>query len=70
MRAVKSTHELEFIKQAQSLTEQTLDYILPRIATGRTEREIMLDMEKKGIRLAGGCCGTTPAHIAAVKKAL
>lgn len=45
MRAVKSEKELEFIKQAQSLTDQTLDYILPRISIGKTEREIMLDME-------------------------
>ncbi len=45
MRAVKSEYELRFIKQAQSLTEHTLDYILPRIAVGRTEREVMLDME-------------------------
>ncbi len=45
MRAVKSEGELQLIKQAQSLTEQTLDYILPRIIIGRTEREIMLDME-------------------------
>lgn len=45
MRAVKSEYELKFINQAQSLTEQTLDYILPRITVGRTEREIMLDME-------------------------
>ena len=45
MRAVKSEYELKFIKQAQSLTEQTLDYILPRITIGRTEREVMLDME-------------------------
>lgn len=45
MRAVKSQGELEFIKQAQSLTDQTLDYILPRITAGRTEREVMLDME-------------------------
>lgn len=45
MRAVKSTNELELIKQAQLLTDQTLDYILPRITVGRTEREIMLDME-------------------------
>ncbi len=45
MRAVKSEYELRFIKQAQFLTEQTLDYILPRIAVGRTEREVMLDME-------------------------
>lgn len=45
MRAVKSQDELNFIQQAQSLTEETLDYILPRICVGRTEREIMLDME-------------------------
>ena len=45
MRAVKSEQELEFIRKAQSLTEQTLDYILPRIQIGKTEREIMLDME-------------------------
>ncbi len=45
MRAVKSMDELQFIKQAQALTNQTLDYILPRITVGRSEREIMLDME-------------------------
>lgn len=45
MRAVKSQTELAYIKQAQSLTDQTLEYILPRITIGRTEREIMLDME-------------------------
>lgn len=45
MRAVKSENELGFIRKAQSLTEQTLDYILPRIEIGKTEREIMLDME-------------------------
>ena len=45
MRAVKTQDELGFISKAQSLTEQTLDYILPRIAPGKTEREIMLDME-------------------------
>ena len=55
MRAVKSKTELEYIKQAQNLTEQTLDYILPRIAVGRTEREIMLDMEffMRGIGATG-----------------
>ena len=45
MRAVKSQGELECIKQAQALTDQTFEYILPRISTDRTEREIMLDME-------------------------
>ncbi len=45
MRATKNEYELNFIKQAQSLTEQTLNYILPRITIGRSEREIMLDME-------------------------
>lgn len=45
MRAVKVQSELECIKQAQALTDQTFDYILTRISTDRTEREIMLDME-------------------------
>ena len=45
MRTLKSQSELGFIRQAQSLAEQTLDYILPRIEIGKTEREIMLDME-------------------------
>lgn len=45
MRAVKSSEELELIKKAQLLTDKTFNYILPRITAGRTEREIMLDME-------------------------
>lgn len=45
LRAVKSKKETSFIQNAQSLTEMTFDYILPRITVGRTEREIMLDME-------------------------
>lgn len=45
LRAVKSKQEISFIKNAQTLTEMTFDYILPRITVGRTEREIMLDME-------------------------
>ena len=45
MRAIKSEGELDLIKAAQSLTDRTLDYILPRISAGRTEREVMLDME-------------------------
>lgn len=45
MRALKSQDELKCISAAQALTEQTLDYILPRITAGRTEREVMLDME-------------------------
>ncbi|MBQ8740010.1 MAG: aminopeptidase P family protein [Clostridia bacterium] len=45
MRAVKTEGELQLIMQAQALTDQTFDYILPRITEGRTEREVMLDME-------------------------
>ncbi len=45
LRAVKSKNELESIRQAQLLTEQTFSYILERIETGRSEREVMLDME-------------------------
>ncbi|MBQ3817213.1 MAG: aminopeptidase P family protein [Clostridia bacterium] len=45
MRRIKTAQELEKIKQAQLLTDETFSYILPRISKGRTEREIMLDME-------------------------
>lgn len=45
MRAVKSTDELQLIKNAQEITDKTFSYILPRIQIGRTEREVMLDME-------------------------
>ena len=45
MRAVKSEYELNLIKEAQNLTEQTTDYIITRISEGRSEREVMLDME-------------------------
>ena len=45
MRAVKSEYELSLIKKAQELTDKTFSYICERIAAGRTEREVMLDME-------------------------
>ena len=45
MRSIKSEEEIGFIKAAQKLTDDTFSYILPRIETGRTEKEIMLDME-------------------------
>ncbi len=45
MRAVKSASELALIKEAQRLTDETFTYILERIQSGRTERDVMLDME-------------------------
>lgn len=45
MRSVKSKSEISLIKASQELTDETFRYILPRIEAGRTEREIMLDME-------------------------
>ena len=45
LRSVKSTAELENIKKAQKLTDETFSYILSRISAGRSEREVMLDME-------------------------
>ena len=45
LRSVKSETELSYIKQAQKLTDETFSYILQNISVGRTEREIMLDME-------------------------
>ena len=45
MRSVKTSEELELIKIAQSYTDKTFSYILERIEAGRTEKEVMLDME-------------------------
>lgn len=45
LRAVKSEEELSFIKSAQEITDKTFSYICERISPGRTEKEVMLDME-------------------------
>lgn len=45
LRSIKSEKEIENIKKAQKLTDETFSYILPRIAAGRTEKEIALEME-------------------------
>lgn len=45
MRCRKSSQELENIKKAQQLTDETFSYILDHIKIGKSEREIMLDME-------------------------
>ncbi len=45
MRSMKTAGELELIQKAQKITDDTFAYILDRIKPGRTEREVMLDME-------------------------
>lgn len=45
LRCVKTPGEVELIRQAQKLTDDTFTYICSRIAPGRTERDVMLDME-------------------------
>lgn len=45
MRSVKAPEEIDRICAAQKMTDETFAYILDRIEPGRTEREIMLDME-------------------------
>ena len=44
LRSVKSEQETEFIKKAQEFTDKTFSYILERIEAGRTELDVMLDM--------------------------
>ncbi len=44
-RSLKSPEEMACIRQAQAMTDETFAYILPRITPGRTEREVLLDME-------------------------
>lgn len=45
MRSIKTQEELGFIREAQRMTDETFSYILNHIQPGRTEKEIMLDME-------------------------
>lgn len=45
LRAVKSQYEIGLIKTAQQITDEAFSYILERIAIGRTEKEIALDLE-------------------------
>lgn len=45
IRSIKSIKEIKNIKEAQRLTDETFSYILDRIKKGRSELEIMLDME-------------------------
>ena len=45
MRSVKSEKELELIKKAQVITDKTFSYIIDRIEPGRSEIDVMLDME-------------------------
>ena len=44
-RSTKTADELELIRTAQQITDNTFSYILNNIKPGRTEKEIMLDME-------------------------
>ncbi len=45
MRQIKSPREMECIRRAQTMTDDVFAAILPRLAIGRTEREVALDME-------------------------
>ncbi len=45
MRMIKTREEIKCISQAQRISEETFDYILQRIEAGRSEIDIMLDME-------------------------
>ena len=51
---------------------------LPRVENGATVYDVspeefskcVCDMAEKGVRIVGGCCGTTPRHIALLKEKL
>lgn len=45
MRAIKSEPELTLIRQAQKITDETFSYIINHIEPGRSEIDVMLDME-------------------------
>ena len=45
LRSIKSYQEIQYIKEAQKLTDSTFSYILNRIKPGISEKDVMLDME-------------------------
>ncbi len=45
LRRKKTAQEVELIKKAQKLTDETFTYILPKIKEGVSEKELALDME-------------------------
>ncbi len=45
IRSIKDQREIEKIKSAQKLTDDTFNFVLERLSVGRTEREIALEME-------------------------
>ena len=45
LRAIKSKEELDFMRQAQALTDDAFEYILDYIRIGKTEKAIALEME-------------------------
>lgn len=45
LRRKKTKEEIEAIKKAQKLTDETFDYILPKIKEGVSEIDLALDME-------------------------
>ncbi len=45
IRMIKDNKELELIKKAASISDSAFSYILDKIETGKTEREISLDLE-------------------------
>ena len=44
-RSIKSAEEVANMRVAQEMTDKTFSYIAERISAGRTERDVMLDME-------------------------
>lgn len=45
LRQIKTPQEIELIKKAQKITDNAFSYILNHIKTGKTEREIALELE-------------------------
>ncbi len=81
-----ATGPAEMAEHVQTLAENWPGMIsimpnagLPMLVDGKTEYPLLPDeladwhrrfVEEDGVNLVGGCCGTTPAHIAAVRKML
>ncbi len=75
-KALKSVAE-EYLKYASVPVILKPNAGIPKSVNGKTSYDVLPDefafdvslLVKKGIRIAGGCCGTTPEYISAVTKA-
>ena len=75
-------HMVRHIKKARKVWDRPMSVLpnagFPKLMEGRTTyeanesyfAELMMEMVALGVKLPGGCCGTTPGHIKALAEAI